>query len=232
VPDNALILVVEDDREIADILQAYLARAGFRTVHAGDGEQALLHERMLSPDLVLLDIRLPKRDGHAVLAELRARSSVPVIMATALDEDLEKLTALRIGADDYVVKPFNPVEVVARVQAVLRRTLGRAVSASRVRVGALEIDIDAHALRRVAAEETRVIPVTLTEFRILAHMARRPHRVFTRAELLDACLPEDGDALERTVDSHVSKLRRKLELAGEPGFLDSVRGVGYRLAPL
>lgn len=231
--DNALILIVEDEAEIAEILDAYLVRAGFRTVRAADGETALLHHRMLRPDLVLLDVKLPKRDGHSVLAEIRATSSVPVIMATALGEDLEKLMALRVGADDYVVKPFNPLEVVARVQAVLRRTAGRDAVPSRLRLDALEIDLEAHAVRRLAPEgEATVISVTLTEFRILAHMARQPQRVFTRADLLDACLPGEGDAMERTVDSHVSKLRRKLELAGETGYLDGVRGVGYRLGRL
>lgn len=231
--DNALILIVEDDAEIGEILDAYLVRAGYRTVRAGDGDTALLHHRMLRPDLILLDVKLPRKDGHAVLAEIRATSNVPVIMATALGEDLEKLMALRVGADDYVVKPFNPLEVVARVQAVLRRTAGRDTAPSRLRLDALEIDLEAHAVRRLAPEgETTVIPVTLTEFRILAHMARQPQRVFTRADLLDACLPGEGDAMERTVDSHVSKLRRKLELAGETGYLDGVRGVGYRLGRL
>ncbi|WP_298123691.1 response regulator [Brevundimonas sp.] len=231
--DNALILIVEDEAEIAEILDAYLVRAGFRTVRAADGEAALLHHRMLRPDLVLLDVRLPRRDGHAVLAEIRAVSDVPVIMATALGEDLEKLMALRVGADDYVVKPFNPLEVVARVQAVLRRTAGRNAGSGRLTLDAIEIDLEAHAVRRLGPDgEAGVIPVTLTEFRILAHMARQPRRVFTRADLLDACLPGEGDALERTVDSHVSKLRKKLEQAGETGYLEGVRGVGYRLGRL
>jgi two-component system response regulator AdeR len=116
---------------------------------------------------------------------------------------------------------------------VLRRTAGRADDRSRLRVGALEIDFDSHAVRRLPDEgEATLVPLTLTEFRILAHMARQPRRVFTRGDLLDACLPGDGEALERTVDSHVSKLRRKIEEAGEIGFLEGVRGVGYRLAPL
>jgi len=231
--DNALILIVEDEPEIAEILEAYLTRAGFRTVRASDGHMALLHHRMLKPDLILLDVKLPKRDGHSVLAAIRAESAVPVIMASALGEDLEKLMALRVGADDYVVKPFNPLEVVARVQAVLRRTAGRDVANGRLVVGTLEIDQDSHAVRRLDGDGvSTVLQVTLTEFRILAHMARQPHRVFSRQDILDACLPSDGDAVERTVDSHISKLRRKLELAGEPGYLDGVRGVGYRLAKL
>ena len=120
--DNALILIVEDEPEIAEILDAYLSRDGFRTVRAGDGVTALQHHRMLRPDLVVLDVKLPKADGFEVLAEIRRRGDTPVIMATALAEDLDKLSALRIGADDYVVKPFNPLELVARARAVLRRT--------------------------------------------------------------------------------------------------------------
>lgn len=229
---NALILIVEDEPEIAEILEAYFAREGYRTVRAGDGETAVQHHRMLKPDLVVLDVRLPKRDGVQVLAEIRRHSDTPVIMASALGDDLDKLTALRLGADDYVVKPFNPVEIVARAQAVMRRASGRGATRL-VRVGPLEIDQNAH-LARVRAEgadEGAALDLTLTEFRLLAHMAQDHRRVFTRAELLDACLPNESDAMERTVDSHVSKLRKKLEAAGVAGWLDGVRGVGYRLAP-
>lgn len=228
--DNALILIVEDEPEIAEILEAYLARDGFRTVRAGDGVTALQHHRMLRPDLVVLDVKLPKADGFEVLAELRRRGDTPVIMATALAEDLDKLSALRIGADDYVVKPFNPLELVARARAVLRRTQARSAR-DLLRLGPLEIDPQAYAVAVVGETESRSLDLTLTEFRLLEHMARAPRKVFSRAELLDACLP-DGDALERTVDSHVSNLRRKLEAAGALDLLEGVRGVGYRLAHL
>jgi two-component system, OmpR family, response regulator AdeR len=231
--DNALILIVEDEPQIAEILEAYFAREGFRTVRAGDGDTAIQHHRLLSPDLVVLDVKLPKRDGHAVLAEIRRHADTPVIMATALGEDLEKLTALTVGADDYIVKPFNPLEVVARAKAVLRRTAGRAGAATMLRVGALEIDLSAHAARITTNDgDGAPLDLTLTEFRIVAHMARSPRKVFSRAEILDACLPVDGEALERTVDSHMSKLRRKLEAAGAADFLEGVRGVGYRLQAL
>jgi two-component system response regulator AdeR len=227
---NALILIVEDEPEIAEILEAYFVREGYRTVRAADGETALQHHRMLKPDLVVLDVRLPKRDGVQVLADIRRSADTPVIMASALGDDLDKLTALRLGADDYVVKPFNPVEIVARARAVIRRASGRG-AARLVRVGAVEIDPSAHVARVLGVEETAPLDLTLTEFRLLAHMAPEPTRVFTRAELLDACLPNETDAMERTVDSHVSKLRKKLEAAGVAGWLDGVRGVGYRLTP-
>jgi two-component system response regulator AdeR len=228
---NGLILVVEDEPDIADIVVAYLERNGFRTARAIDGEAALRQHRSLRPDLILLDVQLPKLDGWQVLNQVRQVSQTPIIMLTAMDQDLDKLFALRTGADDYVVKPFNPAEVVARVRAVLRRTSAASVSAppALLRVGALEIELDNHNARVRRDENIVELSLTLTEFRILAHLARAPRRIHTRAELLAACLPE-GEALERTVDSHISKLRKKLEDAGLTGTPASVRGVGYRLS--
>ncbi|ALN75020.1 MULTISPECIES: response regulator [unclassified Aureimonas] len=220
---SALVLIAEDDDEIAAILDAYLVREGFRTVKARDGRTALDLHLSLKPDLLLLDVTMPRLDGWEVLAELRRRGTTPAIMITALDQDIDRLQGLRIGADDYVVKPFNPIEVVARAKAVLRRS-GLAGSGGVLRVGKLSIDLDAYR----ASLDDAAIQLTLTEFRILAHMARSPTKVFTRGELVDACLP-GSDALDRTVDSHLSKLRRKLEQAGAVGFLPGVRGVGYRL---
>lgn len=219
----ALVLIAEDDNEISAILDAYLVREGFRTVQARDGRTALDLHLALKPDLVLLDVTMPRLDGWEVLAELRRRGNTPAIMITALDQDIDRLQGLRIGADDYVVKPFNPIEVVARAKAVLRRS-GLASGAGVLRVGDLSIDLDAYQ----ASFGAESVPLTLTEFRILAHMARNPTKVFTRGELVDACLP-GADALDRTVDSHLSKLRRKLEQAGAVGLLPGVRGVGYRL---
>jgi two-component system, OmpR family, response regulator AdeR len=226
--ENALILVAEDEPDISNILTSYLERDGFRTVTAGDGEVALMHHQMLKPDLILLDVQMPKRDGMAVLAEVRRRGTTPVIMATARAEDLDKLSALHVGADDYVVKPFNPMEVVARVKAVLRRTNGAMADPVVLRVGAVEIDTVCYIVSVIGETETVALDLTLTEYRLLEHMARAPRRVFSRSELVDACLPE-GDALERTVDSHISNLRRKLDAAGVPGHCVVVRGIGYRL---
>ncbi|SDF52140.1 response regulator [Rhodobacter capsulatus] len=224
---NALILIIEDEPEIAEILESYFAREGFRVICAGDGPLGLAHHQRLRPDLVVLDIKLPGLDGYEVLAALRRRGETPVIMVTALAEDLDKLQALRIGADDYVVKPFNPLEVVARARAVLRRTLGRAPEAV-LRLGPLSVDPQAIRAVIEAAAGPVALDLTPTEFRILAHMAAAPGRAFARADLVDACLPE-GEALDRTVDSHVSNLRRKLAAAGAGGLLTGVRGVGYRL---
>lgn len=224
---TALVLIAEDESEIAAVLDAYLTRDGFRTIRAADGQVALDLHLALKPDLVLLDVTMPKRDGWDVLSEIRRRGDTPVMMITARDQAVDKLQALRVGADDYVVKPFDGAEVAARAQAILRRKQGAA--GSRVlRCGPLEIDVESHlAWVRTATEERR-LNLTLTEFRILAYMARQPMRVFTRAEIVDACLP-GSEPLERTVDSHFSKLRRKLDEAGAPDILVGVRGVGYRL---
>lgn len=224
---NALVLIVEDEPEIADILSTYFVREGFRTVCASDGPTGLAHQAQLKPDLVVLDIKLPGQNGHEVLAVIRQRSNVPVIMVTALAEDLDKLQALRLGADDYVVKPFNPLEVVARAQAVLRRTR-RYAERQMLRVGPLSIDEEAHTVTVEGPGGQRIIDLTRTEFRLLVCLAASPNRVFERAELIDACLPE-GEALERTVDSHISNLRRKLAQADADQLLIGVRGVGYKL---
>ncbi|WP_028223891.1 response regulator [Paraburkholderia ferrariae] len=227
---TALILIAEDEPEIAEILDAYLTREGYRTYRVGNGQTVLDVQPVLKPDLVLLDIKMPGKDGWEVLAELRRRGNTPVVVVTALDQDIDRLQGLRIGADDYVVKPFNPVEVVARVGAVLRRT-----SASRsetvLRVGRLEVDTQSYVASVHAASGAAGVQLalTLTEFRVLAHMAKSPNRVFSRSELIDACLP-GGDALERTVDSHMSNLRKKLDKLGAADMITVVRGVGYRLA--
>ena len=226
--ENALILVIEDEPEIAEIIETYFIREGFRTISAGDGVIGLAHHAKLKPDLVILDVKLPGQDGYEVLAAIRRRGDTPVIMVTALAEDLDKLQALRIGADDYVVKPFNPLEVVARAKAVLRRTFRRS-SGSVIRIGQLTIDPEAHSAEVEAARGVVALELTRTEFRLLSHMAGAPNRVFERSELVDACLPE-GDALDRTVDSHLSNLRRKLASAGAEGLLTGVRGVGYKVA--
>ncbi|SIQ42050.1 two component transcriptional regulator, winged helix family [Rhizobium sp. RU35A] len=229
--NNALILIIEDEPEIAEIIETYFAREGFRTISAGNGTLGLAHHQRLRPDLVVLDIKLPGQDGYEVLAAIRRRGDTPVIMVTALAEDLDKLQALRIGADDYVVKPFNPLEVVARAKAVLRRTLGKG-SGERtghlLRIGPLTVDREAHRATIDIGNGPVALDLTRTEFRILAHMAASPARAFERSELVDACLPE-SEALDRTVDSHVSNLRRKLAAAGADGLLSGVRGVGYRL---
>lgn len=226
-----LIVLIEDEPGIAEILEAYLRHEGFRTEHATNGKVGLDYVHSLKPALVVLDIRLPGQNGVDILQAIRAECAIPVIMLTALSDDVNKLLSLRLGADDYITKPFNPAEVVARIQAVLRRSRALPAAAPTVVVGQLEIDHEMHVVMvRDANGMAQELPLTLTEFRLLAFLAKQPRRCFSRDELIESCLPE-SDALNRVIDSHLSKLRRKLQDAGCDNLIETVRGVGYRLWP-
>ncbi|MDD9317259.1 efflux system response regulator transcription factor AdeR [Acinetobacter lactucae] len=223
------ILVVEDEYDIGDIIEHYLKREGMRVIRAMNGKQAIEIHASQTIDLILLDIKLPELNGWEVLSKIRQKAQTPVIMLTALDQDIDKVMALRIGADDFVVKPFNPNEVVARVQAVLRRThQNKKTVIKNLIYKNIEIDTEIHSTYINQMEKKTLLNLTLTEYKILLLMINQPHKVFTRGELMNQCLP-DSDALERTVDSHVSKLRKKLEEHGLEHMLINVRGVGYRL---
>lgn len=224
---SSLILIADDAAEGVEILDAALRRDGFRTVVAADGQQAADLHASLKPDLALLSVRLPVRDGWDVLGELRRRGETPVIMVGDWDEAADKLQALRIGADDYIAKPFKPAEVTACIQTILRRS-GGGRAAKTLRVGPLEVQLENYLAAILTPSGKRRLDLTLTEFRILAHMARTPLRVFSRSEIMQACFPNQA-VLERTIDSHVSHLRRKLDAADAAGLLTNVRGVGYRL---
>ncbi|CAE6791000.1 two-component system regulatory protein [Xanthomonas arboricola pv. fragariae] len=222
------VLLVEDDADSASILDAYLRRDGFDVAIAGDGERAIHLHRQWAPDLVLLDVMLPGLSGIEVLSAIRRASDTPVIMVTAIGDEPEKLGALRYGADDYVVKPYSPKEVVARVHAVLRRSVAVRAPGEPLRHGRLSVDLAA-VVATVQREtgDSVALDLTPTEFNLLALLLKTPFKAFTRSELLDACLP-DSDALERVVDSHIHNLRRKLEVHGITGVLVTVRAVGYR----
>lgn len=225
---SSLVLVVEDDPEIALLLERYLARSGYRTVRASTGQTALSHLQMLRPDLVLLDVGLPDIDGFDLLAKIRRDSLVPVIFVSAMDDDTDKLLGLKLGADDYVTKPFNPQEVVARVGAVLKRTRGIAGSEV-IRHDQIEVHLESH-IAMTSTEDGRFeLSLTVTEFRLLVCFVRSPFKTFERALLLDACMPE-SEALDRTVDTHIANLRRKLADCGQAGYITTVRGIGYRFA--
>ena len=225
---SSLVLVVEDDEEIASLLEKYLVRAGYRTTKASTGLTALTHVQRLQPDLILLDIGLPDIDGFDLLTKVRGNSTVPVIFVSAMDDSTDKLLGLKLGADDYVTKPFNPQEVVARVGAVLKRTRGVAGSEV-IRHDEIEVQLDSH-IALASTEKGRVqLPLTATEFRLLVCFLRSPFKTFERASLLDACLPE-SDALDRTIDTHIANLRRKLGECGQGGYITTVRGIGYRFA--
>jgi two-component system response regulator AdeR len=225
------ILLVEDEREIAELLAAYLERGDFEVSRATNVQEAIRAHAQLHPDLVLLDIGLPGGDGLEALVAIRRRTDTPIIMVTALDDEVTKLSSLRMGADDYITKPFNPSEVVERVRAVLRRVQG-ALGRRTLSVGKLVIELDARVVscRNDEDETLARIALTPTEFEILAHMAKQPRRAFSRGELLDAASP-DSDAYDRVVDSHLSKLRQKLAAAGCAQMIEPVRGLGYRLWP-
>lgn len=223
------ILVVEDEYDIGDIIEQYLKREGMRVIRAMNGKQAIEIHASQPIDLILLDIKLPELNSWEVLSKIRQKAQTPVIMLTALDQDIDKVMALRIGADDFVVKPFNPNEVVARVQAVLRRThQNQQAAVKNLFYKNIEINTEIHSVYINQVDKKTLLNLTLTEYKILLLMINQPHRVFTRGELMNQCLP-DSDALERTVDSHVSKLRKKLEEQGLEHMLINVRGVGYRL---
>ena len=222
------ILVVEDDADSAAILDAYLRRDGFEVGLASDGNRAVELHAQWKPDLVLLDVMLPKLSGIDVLSTIRRTSDTPVIMVTAIGDEPEKLGALRYGADDYVVKPYSPKEVVARVHAVLRRAHPARPANEQLRHGLLVVD----PLAFTASIEgqngsSTLLDLTPTEFNLLLTLLRTPFKAFTRSELLEACLP-GSDALERVVDTHIHNLRRKLESHGVQGVLVTVRAIGYR----
>src|SRR5690554_3290771 len=217
------ILIVEDESRLAEILDDYLRREGFRTERAADGRRALELWRAARPDLILLDLMLPEIDGLEVARRVRAESAVPLIMLTALDDEVDKLVGLGLGADDYVVKPYSPREVVARVKAVLRRASGAVQAPTTFTVGDLTVDLGAYEARC----RDEAVSLTATELRLLAALAREPGRVRQRAELLSALGDPGVGTDERTVDAHVKNLRRKLGACRDR--LETVRGVGYRL---
>ncbi|MCY0854410.1 response regulator transcription factor [Cupriavidus sp. D39] len=223
------ILIVEDDRDSAEVIEAYLRREGFVTEHAVDGHSALERHARWRPDLVLLDIMLPGLDGNAVLGAIRRHAPTPVIMLTAVGQESNRISALLYGADDYVVKPYNPGEVVARVHAVLRRWRGNTLAQKPgLRHGPLVVDLDAAMAWIDAGNGAQAaLDLTRTEFSLLCMLMAAPSKMFSRAALLGTCMPE-SDAMERSIDAHIHNLRRKLELAGVTGVVVTVRGQGYR----
>ena len=222
------VLIIEDDADAAGVLEADLRRENYDVVVTVDGLAGRDMAQRWKPDLILLDVMLPGLNGTEVLASLRRKSDVPVIMVTAMGDMPDRIGALRYGADDYVVKPYHPGEVVARVQAVLRRSRKAETQEDILRWQGLEVDVAAIvAAVSNPGESVHVLDLTPTEFSLLATLMRAPVRPFSRQYLLERCLPE-SEALERVVDTHIYNLRKKLEGAGVSGVLVNVRGVGYR----
>jgi DNA-binding response OmpR family regulator len=224
---SAEILVVDDDRKTVDLLRLYLEREGYKVRAAFDGRQALDSVKQSQPDLVVLDLMLPQVDGLAVCRAVRSASPVPIIMLTARSTEDDKLVGLELGADDYLTKPFSPRELVARVRAVLRRSESAERPEPVARHGRLEIDFGRHEVLL----DGQPVALTPREFRLLRVLAANPGRVFTRFELIERAFGLDYDGLERTVDVHLSSLRRKIEPdPAEPTYVLTVYGIGYKFA--
>ncbi len=222
------ILIVDDEPKIVQLARDYLERAGFGVTSASDGDTALAVYRAQPPDLIVLDLGLPGRDGLDVTRLLRRESDVPIIMLTARSEESDKLVGLELGADDYMVKPFSPKELVARVRAVLRRAEVRAGPAADV-LHAGDLTLDVPRLRLTVGD--RAVELTATEFQLLTALARQPGRIFTRAQLLDAVHGVAFESYERAIDTHIKNLRRKIEPdPRQPRYIQTVYGVGYKLA--
>ena len=221
------ILVVDDELEIVKVVRAYLEQSGFRVITASDGEQALAVFRHEQPDLIVLDLNLPKLDGIDVCGTIRHDSNVPIIMLTARVEETDRLIGLEIGADDYITKPFSPREVVARVRTVLRRSTSAPERTSLITIGALSIDPLKHEVQLL----DRLIDLTPSEFNILFVMASQPGRAFSRMELLDAAQGEAYEGYERSIDVHIKNLRQKLgDEPRDPRYILTVYGVGYKFS--
>jgi DNA-binding response OmpR family regulator len=223
----ASILVVEDDPKVASLVALYLEREGFGTVIARDGRQALALAQRSPPLFVILDVMLPGLDGWEVCRTLRQRSQVPILMLTARDDEAARVDGLSIGADDYVVKPFSPRELVARVKAILRRVDGRPDAPAKLQHGGLMFDF----ATRVVSLDGRPISLTPHERTLLAALMTTPGRIFTRAELIDQLYPGGEAVVEKVIDVHIGKLRQKLENdPARPRFLLTDRGLGYHFA--
>lgn len=222
------VLLVEDEPKIVQLARDYLERAGFRVGSASSGEQGLQQFRAGRPDLVVLDLGLPGIDGLDLLRAMRREAGTPVIILTARGEESDRIVGLELGADDYMVKPFSPKELVARVRAVLRRAEGLAApGAEQLNAGELILDVPRMRLS-VAGREVELTP---TEFQLLAALARQPGRIFTRSQLLEAVHGVAFESYERAIDTHIKNLRRKIEPdPRQPRYIQTVYGVGYRLA--
>jgi len=222
---NELILVVDDEPKIVRLARDYLERSNFRVLPAEDGVGALAAARQEKPDLIILDLNLPRLDGLDVCRALRRESSVPIIMLTARAEEMDRLIGLELGADDYIVKPFSPRELVARVRAVLRRAQGDLQTAELIRVGPLAIDLNGH---RVLLNE-EPLKLTRIEFELLTTLAQHPGQTFSRAQLIDRLHGNTDGGYDRSIDAHIKNLRRKLaEDPADPQYILTVYGIGYQ----
>lgn len=218
------ILIVEDEPKLARVLVNYLRASGFETFLLGNGTEVVTWVREQKPDLILLDVMLPGRDGIGICREIRTFSRIPIIMVTARVEEIDRLLGLELGADDYICKPFSPREVVARTKAVLRRTSdGRTLQAQ-------GLVLDEHRYR--AALHGLDLELTAIEFKLLQLLVEHPGRIYSRQQIMGKIYEDDRFVIDRTVDNHIKKLRRKIEaVAPEARLIQSVYGVGYKFEP-
>ncbi len=222
------VLIVEDDPHTVEVVRLYLRRDGHTVLTASNGKDGLRMAQESAPDLVVLDLMLPEMGGLEVCRELRKESDVPIVMLTARVEEEDRVAGFELGADDYVTKPFSPRELAARIRAVLRRTAQDREDDSPAGLTYREITLDTQ--RRIASVGQTSLNLTPTEYRLLAMFLREPGRTFTRDEIINRVFGYDFDGFDRTVDSHVSGLRRKLDAAAKDRrYIQTVYGVGYRL---
>ena len=221
------ILVVDDERRLVSLVEAYLTQEGFRVVTAYNGREALFVARQESPDLIILDVMMPEMDGYEFMRLHRKEHATPIILLTAKVEEDDKVIGLELGADDYITKPFRPRELTARVRAVLRRSGQVEPTAKVLRVGNIQLDIDNHEIK----VEDAFVDLTPSEFDLLAALMSAPGRAFSRLDLLDRIQGTAYEGYERTIDVHVKNLRAKIEPnPREPRYIETVYGVGYRFA--
>ena len=220
------IFIVDDEPQIVKVLKAYLEKAGYQVVTADDGKNALGIFQREKPDFLILDLNLPGLDGLEVCKSIRRDSNIPILMLTARVEEADKLIGLELGADDYVIKPFSPREVVARVRTILRRAAAEPSQAHLIQVGDLQIDLEQHSVML----SDRPVELTPTEFDLLVVLARQPRRVFTRLQLMEQAQGSAFEGYERTIDAHIKNIRLKLESnPKKPVYIQTVFGVGYKI---
>lgn len=233
------ILVVDDDPHIRQVLVFALGKAGLAAIEAEDGEQAIARITADAPDLVILDINMPRMDGLEVCRRVRATSAVPILFLSSRDDEIDRVLGIELGADDYVVKPFSPREVVARTQAILRRAAGGAGAVAgvpagsppdqvkRVRIGCLRLDTESWR----ATWDDREVALTVTEFTLLCALAARPGKVFSRDEIIDRLHGPGFAVTDRTIDSHIRNLRAKFAAVGGESLIETRPGIGYAIGP-
>jgi two-component system OmpR family response regulator len=222
------ILVVDDDAHIREVVRFTLAKAGLEVIEAGDGQKALDLFRRTNPDLIVLDITMPELDGLAVCREVRKTSDVPILFLSSRTDEVDRVVGLEVGGDDYVIKPFSPRELVARVQAILKRTRGKPVEDAAVRElsrGSVRLDVLGHG----AYWKDKKIALTATEFALLKTLLTAPERVYSRDQLMDQAYDGGINVSDRTIDSHIRNLRAKYAKAGCKDLIETLHGVGYKL---